>query len=72
MFPLLLLEKDPNDRAEKIASEEKTGILGMEKKDNPKENEEGMTDPEDGKEETKGKTLKETGRTEETTGRIEV
>ncbi len=64
--------KDPSDRAEKIAREEKTGILGMEKEDNPKENAGGMTDPEDGKEETKERTLEATGRTEVATGRTEV
>ena len=64
--------KDPSDRAEKIAREEKTGILGMEKEDNPKENAGGMTDPEDGKEETKERTLEATGRTEVATGRTGV
>ena len=64
--------KDPSDRAEKIAREEKTGILGMEKEDNPKENAGGMTDPEDGKEETKERTLEATGRTEVATDRTEV
>ena len=64
--------KDPSDRVEKIEREEKTGILGMEKEDNPKENAGGMTDPEDGKEETKGRTLEATGRTEVATGRTEV
>ena len=52
MHPLLLRVKDPNDPAEKIASEEKRGILGTVKEDNPKENAGGMTDLEDGKEET--------------------
>lgn len=64
--------KDPSDRAEKIAREEKTGILGMEKEDNPKENAGGMTDPEDGKEETKERTLEATGRTEVVTDRTKV
>ena len=64
--------KDPSDRVEKIEREEKTGILGMEKEDNPKENAGGMTDPEDGKEETKERTLEATGRTEAATGRTEV
>ena len=64
--------KDPSDRVEKIEREEKTGILGMEKEDNPKENAGGMTDPEDGKEETKEKTLEATGRTEMATGRTGV
>ena len=64
--------KDPSDRVEKIAREEKTGILGMEKEDNPKENAGGMTDPEDGKEETKERTLEATGRTEVATGRTGV
>lgn len=64
--------KDPSDRAEKIAREEKTGILGMEKEDNPKENAGGMTDPEDGKEETTERTLEATGRTEVATDRTEV
>jgi len=72
MHPLLLRERDPNDPAEKTASEEKTGILGMEKEDNPKENAGGMTDLEDGKGETKERTLVATGRTEVATGRTEV
>ena len=71
MHPLLLRERDPNDPAEKTASEEKTGILGMEKEDNPKENAGGMTDLEDGKGETKERTLVATGRTEVATGRTE-
>ena len=72
MHPLLLRERDPNDPAEKTASEEKTGILGMEKEDNPKENAGGMTDLEDGKGETKERTLVATGRTEVATGRTGV
>jgi len=72
MHPLLLRERDPNDPAEKTASEEKTGILGMEKEDNPKENAGGMTDLEDGKGETKERTLVVTGRTEVATGRTGV
>ena len=72
MHPLLLRVKDPNDPAEKIASEEKRGILGMVKEDNPKENAGGMTDLEDGKEETKEKTLEATDRTEVATDRTEV
>ena len=72
MHPLLLRERDPHDPAEKTASEEKTGILGMEKEDNPKENAGGMTDLEDGKGETKERTLVATGRTEVATGRTGV
>ena len=65
--------KDPSDRAEKIAREEKAGILEMEKEDHPKEIAGGMTDPEDGKEETKERTLEvTTGRTEVATDRTEV
>ena len=72
MHPLLLRVKDPNDPAEKIASEEKRGILGTVKEDNPKENAGGMTDLEDGKEETKERTLEATDRTEVATDRTEV
>ena len=72
MHPLLLRVKDPNDPAEKIASEEKRGILGMVKEDNPKENAGGMTDLEDGKGETKERTLVATDSTEVATGRTEV